>query len=175
MLARGQKWLAVFMIILGALSFYSLTTGRDGGALFWPLVFIFAGAMLIMRPPSFFPESLRVRFANEVAEHGEWQVRSQNYLAFANEVNLDLRAAHIPPGETLIALSGFASDLTLVLPPQVGVAVRSHAFATDATLFGEKRDYVFSGIDYTSEGYQDAEKRLRFEINSFAVELKVIR
>lgn len=174
MLVRGQKWLAVFMIVLGAISIFSLATGRDTGGLFWPLAIIFAGLILVLRPPSFLPESLRVRFVTEVDERGEWNVGPQNYLAFANEVNLDLRTARIPPGETTIAVSGFASELSLILPPQVGLAVKANAFVTDASLFGDKQEYVFTGLDYTSEGYDQADARLRFELNGFAVELNAI-
>lgn len=174
MLVRTQKWLAIFMIILGVISIFSLLTGRSAGALFWPVTFIFVGLLLIMRPPNILPQDLRLHFATEVDEHGEWDVEPRSYLAFANEINLDMRTARIPSGETLITASGFATELSLILPPGVGLAVKANAFSTEASVFGDRQEHVFSGLDYTSEGYAQAEKRLRFELSGFAVELNVI-
>lgn len=174
MLARTQKWLAIFMILLGVLSIFSLLTGRSAGALFWPAAFIFVGMLLVLRPPNILPQDLRLHFATEVDEHGDWQVESRSYVAFANEINLDMRTAQIPSGETLITASGFATEVSLILPDGVGLAVKANAFSTEASIFGDRQEHVFSGLDYTSEGYAQADKRLRFELNGFAVELNVI-
>ncbi|MDH3942718.1 MAG: cell wall-active antibiotics response protein [Anaerolineae bacterium] len=174
MVARGQKWVAIFLIVLGVFSIFSLLAGRNAFSLFWPVLIIFAGILLIVRPPSILPENIRMHFATEVDERGDWQVESQNYLAFANEVKLDMRSAVIPPGETTFAITGFATELSLILPPQVGLAVKTNALVTDASLFGDKQDYVFTGLEYVSADYEQAGSRLRFELNGFAVELNVI-
>lgn len=169
---QSRTWLAVFLIVLGAVMLIALLAGKDAGSLFWPLVFIFVGAWFIFRP-SLDMGSMKLRFATEIDQFGEWEVESQEILAFAHEIDYDLTDATIPEGETKIQLTGFATELTLRVPEEVGLVINTSAFNTETKIYGDKQDYVMTGLNYRSPNYAQAERKISFDIYSFAVEVKV--
>ena len=173
MFSSGRSTFAVFLIAIGSIMMLALITGKDTDGLFWPIAFIFVGLWFIFRPKSSLAENMRFRFATEIDEEGEWQVKDEEMFAFAHDVDYDLTDADIPAGETHIRMTGFASDLSLRVPEDVGLAINTNAFSTETKIHGDKQDYVMTGLNYASPNYDTAARKLRFEITSFAVEVKV--
>lgn len=169
---QGRKWFAIFLITTGAMMIFALLAGRDTGALFWPVAFIFIGVWFIVRPKSAHGGTQKLRLATDIDMDGEWQVQDEDILAFAHDIDYDLSDAVIPPGETNIQLTAFATELSLRVPEEVGLAINTHAFVTESKMFGDKQEYIMTGLHYTSPNYAEAARKIRFVINSFAVEIK---
>lgn len=173
MFSSGRSTFAVFLIAAGAIMMFAIFTDRNTDGLFWPIALIFIGLWFIFRPRRSASENMRFRFATEIDEYGEWEVKDEEMFAFAHDVDYDLTDAGIPDGETHIRMTGFASDLTLRVPEDVGIAINTNAFSTESKIHGDKQDYVMTGLNYTSPNYDTAARKLRFDITSFAVEVKV--
>ena len=175
MRSRSRKWLAVFLISTGGIMLVALLAGKDAGALFWPIALVFIGVWFIVRPASRRDSNLKFRFVTDINQHGDWQVEDQEIMAFVHDIDYDLTGANIPPGETNIHLTAFATELVVRLPDEIGLAIRTNAFVTDANLFGDKQEFIMTGLNYTSPNYAHSNSKIRFEINSFAVEIIGIR
>ena len=172
---QSRQWFAIFLISIGAVMLVAIFADFDAGAVFWPLVMIFLGLWFIFRPASSAHErAFKLSFATDIDKQGEWQVEDEDILAFAHEIDYDLTDADIPPGETQIRLTAFATELRLRMREDVGLAVHSNAFVTESKLFGAQEEHIMMGFHYTSPDYDSADRKIRIEINSFAVEIKII-
>jgi predicted membrane protein len=171
---RGQQVLAISLIVLGGLLLAARFLSISPGRIFWPLVLVILGVILVVSPQSLRPSAnSRFAFAGDYYFDESWEVQSQEFRMFAGDVEFDLTNAAIPEGETFIQVYCFAGDLDVRLPADVGVKIATNAFVTDAKINGEKKEFVFSGLRYKSEGYDEAARKLVFEWSSFASDISL--
>ena len=171
MIIQSRQWFAIFLISIGVFMLVAVFTDFDAGTVFWPLAMMFLGIWFIFRPASSQERAFKLRMATDIYKKGEWQVKDEDIIAFAHDIDYDLTDADIPPGETQIQLTAFATELTVRMPEDVGLAVHTNAFVTESKLFGEKEEHIMMGFNYTSPDYDAAERKIRFEINSFSVDI----
>ncbi|KAA3643384.1 MAG: hypothetical protein DWQ07_23005 [Chloroflexi bacterium] len=166
------SFLGIALILLGVVLFTARLFNLDTWAIFWPLALMAGGLWIILRP-NFAPDgtNVRFRFIGEIDRYGDWQVNDEETSFFVGDADLDLTSADIPEGETHLRYMGFVTNVKLRLPDDVGLQVRSGSFVTDASLFGIDFDRVFSPLEYTSENYRDASRKIDLEVNSFVTEL----
>lgn len=165
----GQLSIAVILIGLGAVFLLANLLNYDIGALFWPLVLVTVGLLLIFRPA---PVATAFRpFGLE--KFGAWKADSEDYWMFVGDIDLDYSDAELQPGITRLTVSGFVIEAELRIPAAVGVRLQSHAFVTDSNLNGEKTDHIGSGVSYVSENFASAEKKLDIELSGFVVSPKL--
>ena len=173
MTKRSQQILAGFLIVLGLLYLAANFINIDPGKLFWPLVFIAIGVILIFRPKMITPENAEHYFAKDItldrhAKPGDKEVRM-----FAGDIDIDLVDMDLEPGETYYTVRFFAGDITVDVPEDVGLKIESTGFVVEVKLDGDSSSNVMTGYSYQSPNYEAAEKKFFLNTTSFAVDLKI--
>jgi predicted membrane protein len=173
---RNQQQLTIglTLVALGLMFLISNIFNIRLGAFCWPTALVLLGLWLLLRP-RMVPDDTAVaqRIIGDIERHGAWQLRNEEIWSLIGDVELDMTEAVIPPGETRITIYGFVGDIRVVVPADVAISVSSYAFASKATVLGEKSDGVLSPVHVTSEGYKAAERRIRLEATFFAGDVKV--
>ena len=135
---------------------------------------VILGVILVVSPGSLRPSAnSRFAFAGDYYFDEGWEVKSEEFRMFAGDIEFDLMDAKIPAGETFVNVYCFAGELDIRVPADVGVRIATNAFVTNAKINGEKKEFIFSGLRYTSEGYEDADRKLVFEWSSFASDVSL--
>ena len=162
----------IVLILLGIILITARLLNVDTWAMFWPLGLIAIGLWIILRP-NFAPvgTNVRFRFISEIDRFGNWQVNDEETSYFIGEADLDFTSAEIPAGETRLRYMGFVTNVKIRLPDDVGLQVQSGSFVTDAKLFGREFDRVFTPLQFTSDNYKDAARKINLEVNSFVADL----
>lgn len=167
--------LALALIGFGALYLVANLLNLDADKLFWPLILILVGGILIFRPDIFrIDPDVKLGFVRNLDLDGNWKVENKSYMNFVGEFDLDLREAEIPAGETVIRLSGFVNEVKLRVPEDIGVRVDTSAFVTEGQPFdAEKTTYLLNGMHYKSEGYETAKQKIHLEMNCFVADVRL--
>lgn len=164
------------ILIVGLLLLLGTVFNLNLGAICWPSVLILLGIWMLARPRMTAPgPGLKVLFLGDIRRSGDWQLANEDFLTFIGDIRLDMTTAKIPEGETRLGIYGFIGDITLTIPEQVGVAVSSMGFVSNARLWTGKRESFLLPIDQVSEGYTEAQSKVRIETYCFISELKVKR
>lgn len=172
---KEQCILALILIGIGSIYFAANLTNFNMDRIFWPLVFILAGGVMVFRPQFLrLDPGVKLAFVRELDLDGNWIVEEKQYLNFVGEFDFDMREADIPVGETVIRMSGFVNEVKMWLPEDVGVRVDTSAFVTEARPFGEeKTTFILNGLHYQTDEYEQAERKVRLEMNCFVADVKL--
>lgn len=171
---RGQLIIGAVLVALGLLSLLSTLFHIDFGALCWPVLLIGIGVWLVLRPRLTSPDSAsEVLLIGDRRRRGEWTVRSEEFWLGVGDVELDMTQAVIPPGETVLRVYSFVGDVDIFVPRSVGVAVQMNGFVIDSDVLGQDYDSFLTPVSVQSENFAAAESRLRVEMTSFVVDLKI--
>ncbi len=166
-----QKMFAVGLIMFGGLMILSNFLDISFGKVTWALIIIFAGVVLITRPDIFRSEGVQFKLIGDFDLDESWTVEDYTLRAFITDIDLDLEFAEFPEGETNINISCFIGDITITKPNDVGLRIRTNSFLTDSKVRGSKGEIFFSGLNYQSEGYEEAAKKLDVQLNGFVIEI----
>ncbi len=163
------------LIALLALLGLALVRYLVGG---WVVFLFFVAAVLAvpywLRPRQVGPEVRVVQRPFNGLDRGQpWQGRDEEIWFFAGDFKLDLGQADLPPGETYIGLFGFAGQIDVQAPPDLGLSVSVAAFAHDAKILGERHEGVLTPIQVESDNYGSAERKVRLKVRWFAGDLDV--
>jgi len=173
---RGYIYIGAAVIILGLFALISALAGVDFWALALPLLLIAAGVYLILRPRYAPPgTAMHIRLLGNIRRSGAWTAVGEELWVLVGNASFDLTQASLPPGETVIRILGFVGDLKLIVPDTVPVAITSVAFLTTSRVFGTKRDTFLAPFETTTEGYDAADAKLRFESWRFVTGIRARR
>jgi lia operon protein LiaF len=173
---RGQLFLAVFLILFGALFLLSEFFDINPWGLFWALALILLGGWMIFRTTMEKTETdVQYRFFGEVYRGSDWQAADEEHWMFVSELRYDLKDAEFPTGETRLQVTAFVGEVKISLPEDVGVKVTSTAFVTDARVLGRKRENIIFPTTITSDNYMTAERKFRLEMTCFVSDVRVSR
>jgi len=173
---KGQFYLGLAVIALGALFFLADTLDVRLGRFVWPLALIAAGAWFIIRPRTVAQGTVvSFRVLGEIKRRGHWTVTDEELWQLIGDVDLDLTSAHVPEGETTLRLYGFVGDIDVYVPEDVGIVLHSNAVLTDVQFFGEKQESIFSPVTLTSSNYERAKRRVRLQTGHFIGDVTVYR
>ncbi len=171
---RGQIFIGISLIVLGALFLLGSLLDVDVWKFCWPVAFILLGVWLLLRPLTARSDArVRQRLVGDIRRDGTWQVTDEEIWIGVGDLDLDMSEAEIPLGETRIQIYGFVADVDVYLPPGVGVALSSTAFVTEAGLFGRKRERFLSTLYLSSDDYESAERKIRLDMTCFVAEFKI--
>jgi len=171
---RSVRILAYILIGLGTYFLLDNFIAYDLSDLFWPLVLIALGLWFIFRPKMVRDGSeARVKIIGDIDLDDEWTGQGQEIWTFVGEVNVDMARLELPPGETQLRLIGFVCDLDARTAEGVGLALTSNAFVSEVKLLGDKRDTFLSSVNYSTPGYEQAERKLRVEVTCFVADIDV--
>lgn len=173
MTKKNQQILAIFLIGLGLIYLAANFIHIDIGDLFWPMVLILVGLILVFRPKSLVPDNSRHMFAGDINIDQTWQPVDEEIRMFAGDIDIDLREVDLPEGDTNYAVRFFAGDITIYLPSDVGLKISSTGFVVESKIDGESVSNVMTGYEYVSENYDTAAKKFNLTTTAFAVDLKI--
>jgi len=143
---------------------------------FWPLVFIGLGIWMLVRPRTVKTGTkVQHRLLGDIRRAGGWQVTDEEFWILVGDIKLDMTAAQIPEGETLIRTYGFVGSIRVRVPEGVGISVSSTALVTDAKILGHKQENFLTPLHEVSDDYEAAERKIRLECSAFVADLKVRR
>jgi lia operon protein LiaF len=133
------------------------------------------GIFLVVRP-RFAPAGTNIEFKliGDIRRMGSWQVSDEEIWIGIGDLDLDMTQADIPAGETRLRIYGLIGDVDIRLPAGAEVAISSMAFVTDAKIRGEKREQFLTPLQWSSPGYEIAERRVLIETLFFINDLKMM-
>jgi lia operon protein LiaF len=173
-----NKTMVIFgagIILLGVVMLLGNYFDFDLGSFFCPAVIILLGVWLLVSPRrKERAGNLRIAPFGDVKRYGDWQAADEDILMFVGDVKLDYSQADLMPGETHLRLSGFVSDVDIIVPEDVGLSVSSIAFVSDMNLNRQKMERFFFPFDYTSPGYAEKERQLKIEMFFFVVDADIL-
>ena len=174
MRTQGQLIFGGLLIFIGIMALLGILFQVDFGSFFFPALLIFIGLLVIFRPRTIAPgTAFRLRFFGNVRRRGAWVVEDEEIWAFIGDMKMDFAEAEVPAGESHIRLISFLGDVRIWLPEDVGLSVYSMGFVTDGRLLGDRRGSLLSPIDWSTENYEAAEKKVRLEMTSFVANVRV--
>jgi predicted membrane protein len=171
---QTQIFFGGLLILLGILAILSNLLRVDFGAICWPTLFILLGAWIIVRP-RFTPSGARlvIRPLAEINRSGAWTVTPEEMWTFVGDTKLDFREAEVPVGETMLRVYGFIGDVDVLIPQGMGLSVSSIAFVSDTRILGQKQESFIVPVEYATQGYQEAERKIRLETMFFIMDLDI--
>lgn len=98
-----------------------------------------------------------------------------NYRVLMGELELDLRDLQLSPGTTTIEASAVLGEVIVRVPPGTEVSVEADVGGGTATVFGEAREGLSVDHDHVTDGYDDADARVRLDLGVGLGEVRVTR
>jgi lia operon protein LiaF len=171
---RFEILVGSILLILGVIWLGGNILGIDIWSLCWPIGLILLGAWILLRPRlAKDGGQAQVQIFGDVRRVGDWNFQNEEIWMFIGNVNLDMTRAYIPPGENILRIFSFISDIDLLVPAGTGVSITSYAFVTDSKTLDRKRDSFVLPVDVESEGYSAAEHKVRVEAFGFINDIKI--
>ena len=176
MRSRAQIVFGGFIILLGILFLLSNLFQVDFGDFCIPTVLILVGVLIIFRP-RMLPEDIAFKLMplGDIRRRGVWEVANEEVWFFLGSLHLDLSEATIPSGESTYRIFCFIGDVRLILPERIGASVSNMAFISDDRFLGKKYGGLFTPVEWESDGYEEAERKIRIERVAFLGSVKVRR
>jgi predicted membrane protein len=171
---RGMVIFGIILISLGVLALISSLTNIDFGAICFPTVLILLGIFVLMRPRMVRGDTeLHFQLLGDVKRMGAWTVVKEEIWSFIGDIDIDLSQAQVPAGETTLHAYNFIGDVEIYVPAGVGLAIVADGFLNSVKWMGSKQDNFLTTTHLTTEGYEQAERKVRVEVTSFIGDIKV--
>ncbi|MFZ6028351.1 MAG: cell wall-active antibiotics response protein LiaF [Chloroflexota bacterium] len=170
----GLLFVGLVLIAIGVVSLISNWIDVNWFSLLCPSLLIFLGVWMLIRPRQVgFIGDANVVFIGEIERSGSWQATGESFLTFVGDIDLDLTKAELPLGETSYSFTGFVTDAEVLVPADVGVRLSAAGFITEVKIQGHKQERFLAPLNWTSENYAAAERKIRLDATGFVNELKV--
>ena len=173
---------ALYMVTLGAVLLIDSTgahsLGRAGaiGSAFG-LAFVVLGVLAILAAWRVrrFSRRLRLAVGHVRSSVDGWTVEDDAVIStVVGDIELDLREAELPPGETELALFCWLGTIQVRVPRGIGVDVTAQSIVGSVDVLGRREEGVVRDIHLRSDGYEEAERRVRMRLSTFVGELLVV-
>ena len=183
-MSRLNSWelfIAVAFIVVGAL----MLAGNLGLILFnwnilWALILVCFGVWMIWRAmqPSPTPAYRNISsygFGDYRPDLTGKEIRRENFSHGFGNLLLDLTRATIPDGQNSIRASHGFGDLKIIVPRDLAVRVQASAGMGAVRVFGERSDGFAPHIDFASDDYKTATRKIDIEASVGMGDVKVIQ
>lgn len=173
---KGLLVVGSTLILIGILIFFSNVFNINFWAFCWPIALILLGIWLLFQPRlKLWGADVNVRLLGNILRRDAWIVSDEEIFIFVGDARFDLTQAEIPTGETTIRIYGFVGDVKITLPEpdDIGFSISSMGFVNDTRILDNKRETFLTPVDYKSEGYESSERKVRFVIYYFVIDLDV--
>lgn len=172
---RGMVYLAIMIIAAGVLLLLGNLFDIDFGAYCFPVGLILLGLFVLLRPRAVEPGTRSSTvFIGDFDRAGPGELAAEEYFGLIIDANYDLTKYDIPPGETVIRGFSFIGDVEIFAPADVGVEINGASFVTSFKLSGEEEQTsILAPLNWKSDGYKMAERRVRFDLTQFIGDIKL--
>jgi hypothetical protein len=171
---RFELLVGSILLLLGFVWLGGNILGLDIWSLCWPAGLILLGVWLLVRPRLVKDGGrAQILLFGDVRRTGAWNFSNEEIWMGIGDVDLDLTQAFIPPGESILRVFSFISDIDLLVPFGTGVSLTSYAFVTDSKFLDRKRDSFVLPVEVESEGYSAAGQKVRVEAFGFISDIKI--
>lgn len=104
-----------------------------------------------------------------------WSVEDGILRTVFGDIDLDLREADLPPGETALTLLCWVGAIRLRVPAGVGLEVEAQTFVGTVDVLGRHEEGLVRDILVRTDGYEAQERRLHVRISTVVGELEVVQ
>jgi lia operon protein LiaF len=94
---------------------------------------------------------------------------------FIGETELNLSGATLKSGVNHFQVSSFIGEIRLLIPADWAIEAHGSAFLGEVGLADRSQSGIFPNCQYTSAGYEAAEKKLKLHCSLFIGEIKVLK
>jgi len=171
---KSEFVIGTIVLGVGILLLLGAVFNIDIWGLICPAGLIGLGAWLIYRTrtePG--GAGVKIRFVGDIRRRGVWQVENEETWGFVLDTVLDFSEANLPDGETTIRFGAFVNEVKITVPPEIGVAVQSMAFMTEARINGPSEQTFFIPFEWKNDNYAAASKKVIIKPMSFVSEIKI--
>ncbi len=186
---RRVRWWPILVAAVGALlladnlHFLSATAGLIW-ALAWAALAVFVGVEILFGSLSIGDTRYRVSGKQKskdagsvdlrgidlgvgtkhIGEDDAWELKDQVYRHGLGDFQLDLSHARLREGETHLVIYGGIGEIQVLVPEGVAVDIEGQVRMGEVRIFGRETSGIDRSLSYRSEGYADAERRLRLDL-----------
>jgi lia operon protein LiaF len=93
-----------------------------------------------------------------------WPLEPMRLYNMIGDYYFDISKAYVPEGETPIQIKGWIGDVKMLIPEDIPVDIYVAGSIGDIKIFGQKSSDIKPNLSYRSPGYEEAEKKLKIEI-----------
>ncbi len=170
--------IAVGVIFLGRnLDLFYVDT-RIFWNLLWPVVLILIGISLLRGRAVTSAKGGRFAFmgGSDVGGSEPWKLESGSYFAFMGGIDMDLRAAEIPEGETVLDLTAIMGGIDVKVPRDLAVIFDGNAVLGGVTFKDHEDGGLIGGRKIESNVGEDTSKIVRIQARAImgGVEIKEV-
>ncbi len=147
----------------------------------WPLLLVGLGVYMILRQTGYlgqpFSTAVNVdRVLGDLRLGGpDFPVRDRDIFTIIGDIDIDLRQAQIPEGETKIHVRSLIGDVDIIVPLDVGVFVGSSVIVGEMKVLDHRRDGFLQDLTVTSADYQTATHKIRIEVDMAIGDISIMR
>jgi lia operon protein LiaF len=104
-----------------------------------------------------------------------WALEDSSHNIGVGEIYVDLTTALLKEGVTVFNLSGWVGDIQVIMPEDLAVEISATVRVGNIDIFGqeqefknksmEKRSGVSNRLDFKSDGFEDAFKKIRMHVS----------
>jgi predicted membrane protein len=171
---KSEIIIGAIVLGVGVLLLIGAIFDIDIWGLICPAGLIGLGAWLIYRTRQDPREGdVKIRFVGDIRRTGAWQPQSEETWGFVFDTKLDFTEAEIPMGETTFRMICFVNDIKVTLPAELGIAIYSLAFMTEARINDKSEQVFVMPYEWQSDNYDTAAKKIILKPSSFVSELRI--
>ncbi len=104
-----------------------------------------------------------------------WSVEDGVLRTVFGDIDLDLREANLPPGETALTLLCWVGAIRLRVPHGIGLEVEAQSFVGTVDVLDRREEGLLRDILVRTDGYEQQERRLHVRISTVIGELEVVQ
>ncbi|MFW5986512.1 MAG: LiaF domain-containing protein [Halanaerobiales bacterium] len=161
---KGSLWPGFILLLLGlALLARNIGYLDFNTAIIWrlipPVILIFLGFNLIKGGAFSKKSSWAVMSGIEQKQSG-WQLENKSYGAFMGGVELDLRNAEIPEGETVLDLTAVMGGIDIRAPENINIVLKNTSILGGAKLFQDDSGGILVNRELTYNSPEKTTKNL---------------
>lgn len=172
-----KRWQIIFgivLIVLGVFSLIDTIFNVNPWRYFGPLLLVGLGVLIIMRPRIAGNDvKVQMPILGDIRKKGFWEATQHEIWWIVGTSRLDFTEASFPAGDAMIRIFGFVTDVKITLPEDVGLQVNSTAIVSEIKDSKKKAERILNTLDYQSDNFSSAEKRVIIQTLGFVSEVRV--
>lgn len=189
---RKTIFWALIIILFGVLLLLNNLNHIDLGDLlrdYWPVILIIVGISMILKrehhhfdqritgDKQFSTDSSTVEQSNVFGDL-KVKINSKNFESGKlnttfGDIVIDLENLDVSTGEKLLDIHGVFGDIKISLAKELPVLIRASVTAGDIKIFDQKVDGFSKELNYKSNNYESADKKLKIIISHVFGDIKV--